>query len=403
MRVAIVGGGAAGVFAAISCKSHHPQAEVVILEKTDQLLQKVKVSGGGRCNVTHNHTSIGEMARCYPRGSKVMKKLFPKFFVKDTIAWFAERGVKLKVEEDGRMFPTTDSSQTIINCFLREIKKLQIDVWFNARVSSVETVENGYTLEVSKQKRTFDKVIWATGGVPNAKALDWLKERGYVIEKPIPSLFTFNMKKNPITQLMGVVANPVTVTVEGFKYQSTGPLLVTHWGMSGPAVLKLSAYAAAFLSQANYEYTVHVNWLGSQTENEFREELNALLLEVGKRKIGNKNPFELPARLWEFLLQKAEVDPNKTWNEVGKKALNKLINTLLNDIYDAKGKTTFKEEFVTAGGISWSNIQLPTMESKIDPGMYFAGELLDVDGITGGFNFQAAWTTGYLAGKNCLS
>ena len=400
MQVVVVGGGAAGVFAAIQCKLHHPNVHVILVEKSNELLQKVKISGGGRCNVTHASDSIAYMHRCYPRGGKQLKKLFGQFFTKETVNFFESRGVKLKAEEDHRMFPVTDNSQTIIDCLVRELHKGRVEVKFNTTVNSITQTNRDYALDTSSGEMHADRLILATGGSPNERGLGWLKDIGYAIAAPVPSLFTFNLKKHAINALMGVSVNPVSVKIQGFEEVSEGPLLITHWGFSGPAVLKLSAFAARFLHEQRYQYSIGINWLGNQPEHELREAWNARFAKHAKQKVGSKNPFDLPARLWDYLLKRAEVDGALTWSTLPKKQKNRLIHVLTNDTYDCKGKTTFKEEFVTAGGVAWENIHVKTMESKLHAGLFFAGELVDMDGITGGFNFQAAWTTGFVAGNN---
>jgi len=399
MRVAVLGGGAAGVFAAISCKRHHPDAQVTLYEKTDRLLQKVKISGGGRCNVTHACFSIPDLVKQYPRGAKPLKKAFRSFTTTDTVEWFESRGVKLKTEADGRMFPVTDSSQTIIDCLESELAQLRIRIDYNSRVVELQAEEGRWELHFPKGSITVDNVIVATGGSPNPKGLAWLQELGHAIESPVPSLFTFNLPKDPIRELMGVVADLAEVRIQGTDLRAKGSLLITHWGMSGPAVLKLSAFGARLLHERRYTYTVQVNWLGGQPEHEVRAALQDEWSLVAKRQVKNRNPFGLPNRLWEFLVQKAGLPGEVAWEALAKKERNRLINTLLNDTYEARGKTTFKEEFVTCGGISWRDVAVPSMQSKVAPGLYFAGEVLDGDGVTGGFNFQAAWTTGFLAGQ----
>lgn len=402
MEVAVIGGGAAGFFAAISCKAHHPEAKVTIYEKSDKLLAKVKVSGGGRCNVTHACLSISELAKNYPRGEKHLKKSFAQFSVKDTIAWFESRGVKLKTEEDGRMFPVSDSSQSIIDCLIKETQKVGIVVQLHQPVLSIEKTSNGFKLLLNGERRIYpEKIIIASGGSPKLSGFEWLVKLGHTIEPPVPSLFTFNMPKEKIKELMGVTANPVSIHIQGSKLKQEGALLITHWGMSGPAVLKLSAWGARTLHDLKYRFKVQVNWFG-KNEHEVREQLTIELEELRRRKLANKNPFQLANRLWMFLLERAEINPDTTWSDLPKIKFNKLLNTLLNDEYEVDGKTTFKEEFVTCGGISLQNVEMDTMQSKICEGLYFAGEVLDIDGVTGGFNFQAAWTTGFIAGKYCL-
>ena len=399
MKVAIVGGGAAGFFAAFSVKEHHPEAQVTIFEKSDKLLAKVKISGGGRCNVTHSCFQANKLSKFYPRGSKQLKKAFSQFQPKDTEAWFATRGVALKTEADGRMFPTTDDSQTIIDCFMHEAQVKKIQIAKQTQVNELVPEKSGYTLVFKGSKQHFDKIIIASGGSPNAKGFQWLKNIGHSTIAPIPSLFTFNMPKEPVKELMGLVVENATARIQGTKLQYTGPVLITHWGMSGPAILKLSAWGARLLHDKNYQFNVQINWLSIKSENEAHEILDAEFENIRKKKIVNANPFGLPGRMWLFLLEKVQINTQIPWMELSKKNRNKLINILLNDVYAVSGKTTFKEEFVTCGGVSISDVNIKTMQSSVCKDLYFAGEVLDIDGITGGFNFQAAWTTGYIAGK----
>jgi predicted Rossmann fold flavoprotein len=397
-QIVVIGGGAAGFFAAISAASHHQDARVVLLEKSSKLLAKVKVSGGGRCNVTHHCFENRNLVKFYPRGERFLKKAFEQFSVKDTVAWFEAERVTLKTEADNRMFPESNTSQTIVDTLLGKAKELGIDVRMSCAVKSI--VPQGEVLEVITEAETLiaNRVVVATGGSPKKEGLAWLQALGHQIVLPVPSLFTFNLPKHAITQLMGVTIPEVGVKLQGSKLQSEGPMLITHWGLSGPAILKLSAFGARELADKNYRFQFQINWLGSLKEHELRETLDSTLAEVKKRKISNRNPFGLPLRLWDYLLHRSEINPEKPWQELGKKPLNKLINTLLNDVYEANGKTTFKEEFVTAGGVSLNDVDPKTMMSKVVPNLYFAGEVLDIDGVTGGFNFQAAWTTGFIAG-----
>lgn len=411
MNVIVIGGGAAGFFAALSCKKHHPEFSVTILEKSDKLLAKVKVSGGGRCNVAHACFENNQLAKFYPRGGKQLKKLFFQFNTKDTVEWFENRGVKLKTEEDNRMFPVTNDSQTIIDCLMDEANKLGVKIQKGISISEIRKKENGFSLIAEGKdpstslEVTADKIIIASGGSSKIEGFDWLKELGHAIVPPVPSLFTFNMPNEPIKKLMGVVANPVSVKIKGVRTQhavsltSEGALLITHWGMSGPVILKLSSWGARELQAMNYKFEILVNWLGNKNETEARSFLEEETKTIGKRQVGNKNPFQLPNRLWLFFLEKNEINSEIVWNQLPKKSLNKIINTLVNDSYKCEGKTTFKEEFVTCGGVSLDDVSFETMESKVCSGIYFAGEVLDIDAVTGGFNFQAAWTTGFIAGK----
>lgn len=397
-NIAIIGGGAAGFFAALSAKRHHPDAEVTIFEKSSKLLSKVKVSGGGRCNVTHNELEPNKMAKNYPRGEKFLKKAFSQFAVKDTIQWFKDRDVELKVEPDNRMFPVTNSSQTIIDTFLREAQVLGVSILKGTTLVNLIPSTYGIELEFSDgTKRNFDKVVMAIGGQSTDRKFDLFKELGHQIKSPVPSLFTFNIS-HKITELMGTVAQFAQIKIQGTKLHNSGPVLITHWGMSGPGILKLSALAARELAEKNYQFKIQINWLGSLKEDEVRAQLMQFIDQNGK-KMRNKNPFDLPSRLWLHFLSQLEINESETWNSLDKKSKNRIVNKVVNDEYQITKKTTFKEEFVTCGGISLSDINPKTMESKVVPNLYFAGEVMDIDGITGGFNFQAAWTTGFIAGK----
>ena len=397
LKVAVVGGGAAGFFAALSAAEHHPSAQVVLFEKTAKLLSKVKISGGGRCNVTHACFSPATLAKHYPRGGKHLKKAFSAFQAADTVAWFESRGVQLKTEEDGRMFPTTDDSQTIIDCLTREAQRLGVDVRLQSPVRELAPRPGG---GLTLNGERFDRVVVATGGSPKLEGLQWLVDLGHTVSAPVPSLFTFNMPDEPVTELMGVVVPDALVRIQGTKLAHQGPVLITHWGMSGPGILKLSAWGARELADRDYTFQAQINWLGLPNESEVAALLDAALPAIRKKKVANACPFELPKNFWAHLLHKAGLNPDMPWHNVGKKARNKLLNTLLNDVYAVRGKTTFKEEFVTCGGVTLGEVDFRTMESRIVPGLHFAGEILDVDGVTGGFNFQAAWTTGFLAGQS---
>lgn len=395
-----MGGGAAGFFAAIHAKKNHPSSSVYIFEKSQKLLAKVQVSGGGRCNVTNGADSISELAKGYPRGEKQLKKAFSIFNNRNTKAWFETRGVILYTQPDNRVFPISDDSQTIIDCLLRETATLGIQIHTGIGVSEIEPCEEGITLHfASKKPQKFHKVIIATGGSPKRSGFHWLESLGHEIAEPVPSLFTFNMPNEPITELMGVVADKALVTIQGTKLKAQGPILITHWGMSGPAILKLSAFGARVLSEMNYAFSIKVNWVGEPNHELITEELKKSLSTNPNKQISNIKPFTMADRLWQFLLQRSEIPEGKKANELSKKQLNRLVNVLTNDEYAVRGKTTFKEEFVTCGGVSLSSVNFATMQSKVVPNIYFVGEVLDIDGITGGYNFQAAWTTGFIAGK----
>lgn len=399
-RLIVIGGGAAGFFCAINAAIANPLLDVIIVEKSSKLLSKVKISGGGRCNVTHACFSISEMTKKYPRGGNFVKKTFHHFFTTDTIEWFKQRGVELKTEEDGRMFPVTDSSQTIIDCLLREANKQKIQILLNADVKKIETRADEFRLQFA-DGRNFesDFICIACGGFPKLSMFDWLKETGHTIISPLPSLFTFNMPGNKITNLMGISVENALVKIIGSKLSQQGPLLVTHWGMSGPAILKLSAWGAREFAEKNYSFSIIVNWAPQYNENSLREFVQQYRFEKATQKIINKNPFQLPQRLWEYLLEQSEVNANINWADLPAKEQNKLIKNICAQEHTVNGKTTFKEEFVTAGGIDLSEIDSNTMMSRKINNLFFAGEIIDVDGVTGGFNFQNAWTTGFVAGN----
>lgn len=401
MRLVVIGGGAAGFFCAVNAARLNPSLEVIILEKSSKLLSKVKVSGGGRCNVTHACFSIADMVKRYPRGANFLKKAFHRFFTHDTIAWFKERGVELKTEEDGRMFPVTDSSQTIIDCLMREANRYGVEIRMMSEVGSLKSEERQFKIELSDLRHlTSDFVCVACGGYPKSSQFEWLRALGHSISEPVPSLFTFNMPGHPITQLMGVSVPGAQVKIAGAKLEAKGPLLITHWGMSGPVILRLSAWGARELAAGNYRFTAIVNWLPEYNENSLREYIQQLRFDIASQKMGHRNPFNLPQRLWAFLLQQSGIDEEKRWADLPAKEQNKLITHCCAHPFAVQGKTTFKEEFVTAGGIELAGVDANTMQSKLVPGLFFAGEILDVDGITGGFNFQHAWTSGYVAASS---
>ena len=402
-KLVVIGGGAAGFFCAVNAARLNPQLEVIILEKSNKLLGKVRISGGGRCNVTHACYSIAEMIKKYPRGSSFLKKAFHHFFTADTIAWFEERGVKLKTEPDGRMFPVTDSSQTIIDCLMKEANRYGVEILMNREVVKLATVNGKWPVFLKTQEAIeADLICIASGGYPRPIQYDWVIKTGHHIEEPVPSLFTFNMPGNDITALMGVSVENVTVKIMGTKLSEDGPLLITHWGMSGPAVLKLSAWGARELAKCNWQFTITINWVPEFNENSLRIKFQKLRFELASQKIINRNPFALPNRLWEYLVKKSGVKEELRWADLPAAAQNKLIKNLCAGQYAVNGKTTFKEEFVTAGGVALNEIDFNTMQSKKHPGLFFAGEIIDVDGITGGFNFQNAWTTGWIA-ANAIS
>jgi len=397
VKIAVIGGGASGFMAGITAKETNTNARVTIFEKTDKVLSKVRISGGGRCNVTNATFSVSQLVKNYPRGGKQLKKSFNHFNTNHIIKWFEEKGVKLKTESDNRIFPESNTSKTIVNCLVETAVSLNIRISYKSKVSKLTPSKKGVLLKVNKELLLFDKVIVASGGCSKKEGLDWLKNLGYRIVNPVPSLFTFNLVDKSICKLMGLSLPNVKTSIQGTKLKNEGALLITHWGLSGPAILKLSAWGAIELAKRSYNFSVGVNWLGIN-EEELRLQFNKI---TSSRKLVYKhNPFELPRRLWHFILNKLKISEDQIWGDFKKKSKNKLINTLLNDKFEVKGKTTFKEEFVSCGGIDLSDIDMITMESKLHKGIYFSGELLNIDGITGGFNFQVAWTTGYLAGKN---
>jgi hypothetical protein len=396
----VIGGGAAGFFCAVNAARLNPQLQVIIVEKSSKLLSKVKVSGGGRCNVTHACYSIADMIKKYPRGGSFLKKAFHHFFTTDTIAWFKERDVDLKTEPDGRMFPVTDSSQTIIDCLMKEVNRYHVEILMNKEVKGFSRLNDKWHLLFANETiMEADYVCIASGGYPKPVQFDWLQQTDHTIEKPVPSLFTFNMLGNAITGLMGVTVENVIVKIAGTKLAEQGPLLITHWGMSGPAILKLSAWGARQLAENNYKFTAIVNWAPAFNEQTLKEKFQQVRFDIAAQKISNRNPFALPQRLWQYLLQHSGVNEDMRWADLPAKEQNRLIKNVCAQEFSVNGKTTFKEEFVTAGGVSLSEIDYNTMESRITPNLFFCGEVMDTDGVTGGFNFQNAWTTGFIAAK----
>lgn len=401
LRIAVIGGGAAGFFSALSAKEHFPEAEVTIYEKSAKILAKVKVSGGGRCNVTHACFDNRELSKFYPRGENHLRKAFEQFNSQSTVDWFAKRGIPLVTLPDNCIFPKSDDSQTIIDCFVNEAKRKGIVIKIQTPLHSIEKQpDESFSIQSAEETFTVDKIIIATGGTPKRNGMEWLEKLGCKIIDPLPSLFTFNMPSEPIKAFMGIVVEKAAVKVESTKLYAQGPLLITHWGMSGPAILKLSAWGARILAEKDYKFAVLVNWLDETKEDELRISIAKTMEQHGAKMIGNLNPFPFPNRLWHYLLEKSGISEELRWKELGKKSLNKLINTLINDRYEVSGKTTFKEEFVTAGGVALDQIDFKTMQHREIKGLFFTGEILDIDGITGGFNFQAAWTTGWIAGKS---
>jgi predicted Rossmann fold flavoprotein len=412
-KLLVIGGGAAGFFCAVNAARLSPGLKVTIVEKSSKLLSKVRVSGGGRCNVTHACFDITEMAKRYPRGKNFVKRSFHRFFTTDTISWFEERGVKLKEEKDGRMFPVTDNSETIINCLLREADKYGVEVVMGVTVTGIRREAGGerqeergerreageFVIATDKGDMQADFVCVASGGFPKKEQYDWLRSLPHTIVPPSPSLFTFNAPSHPITKLMGVAVEEAEIKVPALKQKEKGPLLITHWGLSGPAVIRLSAWLARELEALHYKAEVLINWLPEFNENSFRDYIIGFRDRNGSIRLRGRSPFGLPQRLWEFLLSESGIGDQK-WAELAAAQQNKLIKNIVAYSIQISGKTTFKEEFVTAGGITLSEVDPDTMQSRAVPGLYFAGEILDVDGITGGFNFQHAWTSGFNAAND---
>ena len=392
-NIIIVGGGAAGFFTAINIVEKNPKLKVAILERGTEVLNKVRISGGGRCNVTHACFEPNELVKFYPRGEKELRGPFHQFCSGDTIEWFEKHGVELKIEADGRIFPVSNSSQTIIDCFLKATQKLGITVLTGQSVQSIFKKDSLWKVETQTENYLAEKLILATGS--NPKVWEMLQNFGHAIVSPVPSLFTFNIKDSRIKELPGVAAH-VTVKVKDTKLSSTGPLLITHWVMSGPAILKLSAWGARILHDKNYQFTIFVNWLNDAEKADVENMLKELKQEHAKKSVSKKSPFELTNRLWESLVLASGIESETKWADLSKIQLQNLANQLTNGTFQVNGKSTFKEEFVTAGGIDLKEINFKTMESKLHESLYFAGEIVNIDAITGGFNFQNAWTSGYI-------
>lgn len=408
LTVAVIGGGAAGFFGAIAAASAHPQNRVTLYEAGPQPLAKVRISGGGRCNVTHHCFDPAQLALNYPRGGKALRGAFSRFQPKDTVAWFEQRGVLLKTEADGRMFPITDDSATIVECLSGAARQAGVQVKTRSPIASVERIDpegskTGFRLQLKAQAGYVecDRLLLATGSNPVGHRL--AKSLGHTIEPPVPSLFTFNVADKRLHALSGVAVNPVTIQLQakGIKpLTQTGPLLITHWGLSGPAVLKLSAWGARLLHTQVYQATVIINWLPELSQDRIRTDLQQAKSKTGKRAVSTYSPYtRLSKRFWQYVLSRIEIDPALTWANLSKKQLNRLVQELTQGSYSVSGKGIFKDEFVTCGGVQLKQVNFKTMESRQCPGLYLAGEILDIDGVTGGFNFQSAWTTGWLAGQ----
>ncbi len=412
-NIAIIGGGAAGFFAAITCAETNPDCRVTIFERGKSVLEKVRVSGGGRCNVTHNCFDAHELVKHYPRGSRELLAPFMQFGPEQTVAWFEQRGIRLKTEPDGRMFPITDDSQTIVDCLTRAAQQAGVKVLTSTRVEKIERVAGGRWRLVLPERfsgstsdklpetlsgvQPFDKIMLATGG--STTAWEWLGGLGHSIVPPVPSLFTFNTKDTRLRDLAGVSTPRAWLRIPGTKLSAEGPLLVTHWGLSGPAVLRISAWGARDLHEMGYKFPLEVNFLGEKNPLGAEEFLNKIKLESGKKLVAANTQMNLPTRLWQRLVEAAGITAERRWADLGKTDLQAFSSQIAAAQFQVTGKSTFKEEFVTAGGVSLKELNFKTFESKICPGLFMAGEVLDLDAITGGFNFQAAWTGGWLAGQ----
>ncbi len=402
MRIVIIGGGAAGFFAAINCAEKNSKAEIIILERGKSVLGKVKISGGGRCNVTHACFVPRELVKNYPRGAKELLSPFSRFCTGDTIEWFEKHGVELKIEEDNRMFPVSNDSQTIVDCLWNTAKRLGIKVWTQHQFEGIQAPKQDnepWTIRVrNKENLIADKVMFATGSNPRIWKI--LKNLGHNIIEPVPSLFTFNIKDERIKGLAGLSVPKATIEVLGTKLKSEGALLITHWGLSAPAILKLSAWGARTLNELNYQFTIKVNWLSGVNIDLVLEDLHDFKENNPKKSVFANAMFDLPNRLWKKIVKGAGINEKQQWANISKKMMQSLAMQLTQAKFKVNGKSTFKEEFVTAGGIDLKNVNFKTFESKIRKNLYFAGEVLNIDGVTGGFNFQAAWTGGFIAGDS---
>ncbi|WP_370477622.1 NAD(P)/FAD-dependent oxidoreductase [Tamlana flava] len=397
--VIIIGGGAAGFFAAINIAEQNSKLKVTILERSKEGLQKVKVSGGGRCNVSHAEFIPQELVQNYPRGEKELLGPFHQFMTGDTIEWFEKRGVELKIEEDGRMFPVSNSSQTIIDCFLNEAKKYGVDVLYNHIVKSISKKKGWFQIETSEGLFSAEKILVATGS--NLKIWKVLEDLGHTISQPVPSLFTFNIEDERIKDIPGVVAQHVEISVLETDLFSEGPLLITHWGMSAPSILKLSAFGALQLAKRDYKFQIKINFIRKSFED-CLEVLKTSKQDLAKKTVFKSTHFDLPKRLWHQLVLASNISEDTRWADLNKVQLEVLASQLTQAVFKVNGKSTFKEEFVTAGGVDLKEVNFKTFESKLVENLYFAGEVLNIDAVTGGFNFQNAWTGAFIAAKNII-
>lgn len=417
MNVAIIGGGAAGFFLAVNLKQMAPQARITIFEKSRKVLAKVAVSGGGRCNLTNSFREVTDLKQVYPRGDKLLKRLFKVFSPQMAYEWFEAHGVRLVTQEDQCVFPQSQDAQSVIFCLTRLARERHVEVLTGRGVDALRPEKNttgsnepeagtiGYRLvfqDGSCSESCYDYVAVTTGGSPRAEGLRYLADLGHQIAFPVPSLFTFNVSQCGITALMGTVVEQVQASIPATNFKAVGPLLVTHWGMSGPAVLKLSSHGARYIAEHDYRFTVLLNWVDRTNTEAVAEEIRKSMRENGQKQLASVRLYHLPARLWSFLLERSGIAVDKRWAELSKKEINRLVNTLCSDAYAVDGKGAFRDEFVTCGGISLDSVDKQTLESKVCPGLFFAGEVLDIDGVTGGFNFQAAWTTAFVCAKSIV-
>ena len=397
-KVIIIGGGAAGFFTAINAKENNPELDITILEKGKEVLQKVKISGGGRCNVTHACFEPKELVKFYPRGEKELLGPFHQFMTGDTFEWFDDRGIPLKIESDNRVFPEANTSQAIIDCFQNAVDNLGIKVLKNHGVNSVYQQENKWVINTKEQQFEADSLVIAAGS--SKKVWDLCKTLDHAIIEPVPSLFTFNIKDKRIIDLGGISVPNAAVKLVGTNLENSGPLLITHWGLSGPAILKLSAFGARILADKNYQYNVEVNWLGQDFDSVL-DELSDLKNAQARKQVNLKSPFAaIPRRLWERFVAAAEIKTTQNWGDLSNKQLNNLATQLTKGLFNANGRTTFKDEFVTAGGVDLKGINFKRFESRLHKNLFFVGEVLNIDAVTGGFNFQNAWTGGFICAKS---
>ena len=402
LRIAVVGGGAAGFFAAIEAKRKSPESAITIFEKNQRMLAKVSVTGGGRCNLTNSFRLVSDTRQAYPRGHQLMKRLFKRFDHRHAYEWFEREGVALVTQDDECVFPQSQDSASITGCLVALASRLGVRMRTGHHLTSLATNADG-TLHLgfaNGMEADFDRVAITTGGAPRGEGLHMHASLGHGIESPVPSLFTFNVRDRGFLELMGTVVEPVIATMPGTKFRAEGPLLITHWGMSGPAALKLSAHAARYLSERDYKAAVAINWTGRSRRADTEDELATIVAGSAQKRLASVRPFNLPSRLWQYIIGKSGHTADRRWGEVGRKGINRIAETLTNDIYHIDGKGRFRDEFVTCGGVSLSSVNMHTLESKVCKGLFFAGEVLDVDAITGGFNLQAAWTMGHVVGQH---